>query len=85
MEVTGFAAQTTDRARRPERADSVHRTKKGGTERSLTRPVAPVRKTSLLLEAQLHPVATTAALAGLGALAVGALAARRLGHGRAVF
>jgi NAD(P)-dependent dehydrogenase (short-subunit alcohol dehydrogenase family) len=85
MEATGFAGQTTDRAPRPERADSVHRTKKGGTERSLTRPVAPVRKTSLLLEAQMHPIATTAALAGLGALALGALAARRMGHGRLAF
>ena len=85
MEATGYAAQTTDRAPRPERSDSLHRTKAGGTERSLTRPVAPVRKTSLLLEAQMHPVATTAALAGLGALAVGALAARRMGHGRLAF
>jgi hypothetical protein len=33
----------------------------------------------------LHPIATTAALAGLGALAVGALAARRMGHGRLAF
>lgn len=82
MEFTGLAAQTSDRAPRRERADSLHRTKEGGTERSLTRPVAPVRQTSLLLEAQMHPVATMAALAGLGALAVGALAARRIGHGR---
>src|SRR3712207_2692974 len=85
MEATGYAAQTTDRAPRPERSDSLHQTKQGGTERSLTRPVAPVRKTSLLLEAQMHPVATTAALAGLGALAVGALAARRMGNGRVAF
>ena len=82
MEATGFAAQTSDRAPRRERADSLHRTKEGGTERSLTRPVSPVRQTSLLLEAQMRPVATMAALAGLGALAVGALAARRMGHGR---
>ena len=74
MEATGFSAQTTDRAPRPERADSLHRTKKGGTERSLTSPVAPVRKTSLLLEAQMHPVATTAALAGLGAVLGGTAA-----------
>lgn len=85
MEATGFAAQTSDRAPHPERADSLHRTKQGGTERSLTRPVAPVRKTSLLLEAQMHPVATMAALAGLGALTAGALAARRMGHGRPAF
>lgn len=85
MEATGYAAQTTDRAPRRERADSLHRTKESGTERSLTRPVAPVRKSSLLLEAQMHPVATAAALAGLGALAVGAVAARRMGHGRMAF
>ncbi len=85
MEATGYAAQTTNRAPRPERSDSLYHTKEGGTERSLTRPVAPVRKTSLLLEAQLHPIATTAALAGLGALAVGAMAARRMGHGRLAF
>ena len=85
MEATGYAAQTTDRAPRPERSDSLYQTKEGGTERSLTRPVAPVRKTSLLLEAQMHPVATAAALAGLGALTVGAMAARRMGHGRLAF
>ncbi len=85
MEATGYAMQTTDRAPRRERADSLYETKEGGTERSLTRPVAPVRKSSLLLEAQIHPVATAAALAGLGALAVGALAARRMGHGRIAF
>lgn len=85
MEAVGAASQTTDRAPRPERADSLYRPKGDGTERSLTRPVAPVRKTSLLLEAQMHPVATAAALAGLGALAAGALAARRLGHGRLAF
>jgi NAD(P)-dependent dehydrogenase (short-subunit alcohol dehydrogenase family) len=84
-EATGYAAQTTDRAPSPEREDSLYQTKKGGTERSLTRPVAPVRKTSLLLEAQMHPVATAATLAGLGALAVGALAARRMGQGRVAF
>ena len=85
MEATGYAAQTTDRAPRPERSDSLYQTKEGGTERSLTRPVAPVRKPGLLLEAQMHPVATAAALAGLGALAVGAMAARRMGHGRLAF
>ena len=37
----------------------------------------PQRKTSLLLEAQLHPVATAAMLAGMGALALGAIADRQ--------
>ncbi len=85
MEALGYVGQTSDRAPRPERRDSLYQPKQDGTERSETRPVAPVRKTSLLLEAQMHPVATTAALAGLGALAVGALAARRMGHGRLAF
>lgn len=81
MEAVGFALQTTNKAPRRERADNLHTPKEDGTERSLTRPVAPVRKTSLFLEAQLRPVATAAALAGLGALTLGALAARRAGPG----
>ena len=85
MEAVGFSAQTSDRAPRADRRDSLYKPKGDGTERSLTRPVSPVRKTSLLLEAQMHPVATTAALAGLGALAVGAFAARRMGQGRVAF
>jgi short-subunit dehydrogenase len=85
MEAVGYTSQTSDHAPDPSRRDSLYQAKGDGTERSLTRPVSPVRKTSLLLEAQLHPVATTMALAGLGALAVGALAARRMGHGRVGF
>jgi hypothetical protein len=56
--------------------DNLHRARPGGRARSsLNR--AP-RRTSLLLEAQLHPLATTAAaLAGAGAMALGLLAARR--------
>lgn len=78
MEMFGETAQTTRRAPAPERADALYAPREDGTERSLTRPNAPVRRTSLWLEAQLHPVATAAALAGLGALALGALTARRL-------
>ncbi len=85
MEVAGFALQTTNKAPRPARADNLDAPREDGTERSITRPVAPVRKTSLFLEAQLHPAATAAALAGLGALALGALAARRAGMGRIGF
>jgi short-subunit dehydrogenase len=85
MEAIGYPMQTTDKAPQPGRADNLHAPRGDGTERSLTRPVAPVRQTSLFLEAQLHPVATAAALAGLGALALGAMAARRLGAGRIGF
>ena len=76
MEAIGFGVQTTRKAPRSQRADNLHRPAEGGTEKSLTRPVAPVRRTSLFLEAQLHPVATAAAIAGLGALVAGAMAAR---------
>jgi short-subunit dehydrogenase len=81
METIGYAVQTTSKAPQPGRADNLHSPAADGTEKSLTRPVAQVRKTSLFLEAQLHPVATAAALAGLGALALGAMAARRMGGG----
>jgi len=82
MEALGETAQTTDKAPAPMRADSLYAPKGDGTERSLTRPVAPVRQTSLLLEAQLHPLATAAILAGLGAAVLGAMAARPFGDGR---
>ena len=82
MQAVGQAAQTTPKAPAPARADNLYAPRPGGTEKSLTRPVAPVRRTSLFLEAQLHPVATGAALAGTAALALGALTARRLGMGR---
>ena len=80
MEAVGLVLQTTDKAPDPARADNLYAPKGDGTERSLTRPVAPVRKTSLFLEAQLHSVATAMVLAGLGALTLGTLAARRLGQ-----
>jgi len=82
LEAVGYGAQTTDKAPSPQRADNLDKPKEDGTEHSLTRPVAPLRRTSLFLEAQLHPVATAAALAGLGALALGAMTARQVGAGR---
>ena len=78
MEAIGYAGQTSDKAPRPDRADNLYAPRGDGTEKSLTRPVAPVRKTSLFLEAQLHPVATAAVLAGLGAMVAGAMVARQL-------
>jgi short-subunit dehydrogenase len=82
LEAVGYAAQTTDKRPKPARADNLHAPREDGTEKSLTRPVAPVRSTSLFLEAQLHPVLTATALVGLGALVLGAGAARRMGGGR---
>ena len=82
MQAIGKPIQTSGRAPAPARADNLYAPRGDGTEKSLNRPVAPVRRTSLLLEAQLHPVTTAAALAGLGALVAGALAARRLAEGR---
>jgi short-subunit dehydrogenase len=81
MEAVGERAQTTRKAPAPARADNLYAPREDGTERSLTRPVAPLRRTSLFLEAQLHPAATAAALAGIGALTIGALTARRNGGG----
>ncbi|GGC27492.1 glucose a-dehydrogenase YxnA [Siccirubricoccus deserti] len=82
LEAVGYAVQTTDKRPKPERADNLHAPREDGTEKSLTRPVAPVRSTSLFLEAQLHPVLTATALVGLGALVLGVGAARRMGAGR---
>lgn len=75
------AAQTSQHAGRPGRRDNLHEGRPGGEERS-SLPGPAARKTSLILEAQLHPVATAAILAGGVALVIGALAARRSGQGR---
>ncbi|MCB4823558.1 SDR family oxidoreductase [Roseicella aerolata] len=85
MEAVGYTAQSSRKRPRPERADNLHAPREDGTEKSLTRPVAPVRKTSLFLEAQLHPALTATVMAGLGALVLGASAARRMGGRRARF
>jgi hypothetical protein len=75
MEAVGKPAQQTEEPGRPGMRDNLHEARPGGEERSSI-PDQPHRKTSLLLEAQLHPVATLATLAGAGALALGALTAR---------
>jgi hypothetical protein len=77
MEALGYGLQTTSKTAKPERRNNLASPSEGGTEHSLTRPVRPLRQTSLFLEAQLHPLATAAALAGLGAMVVGVMAARR--------
>ena len=84
MEAIGYQVQTTNKRPKASRADALHETRESGTEKSLTRPVAPLRKTSLFLEAQLHPAVTATVAAGLGALVLGALAARGAGGGRGV-
>jgi len=70
MEWTGYSSQTTHHPERPGMRDNLYRARQDGDMYS-SLPGEP-RKTSLLLEAQMHPVATTAILAGIGA-AVAAL------------
>ena len=84
LETIGYPVQVSDKRPKRERADNLYQPREDGTEKSLTRPVAPVRKTSLFLEAQLHPALTATVLAGIGALVLGAGAARRMGAGRVV-
>lgn len=84
MEAVGRNVQVTEDAGRPERRDNLYEGRPGGAERSSLSGASP-RRTSLLLEAQMHPAATAALVVGLGALTLGALAARQLGHGRRAF
>lgn len=65
MEWSGYSMQTTDHPERPQMRDNLYRSREDGDMYS-SLPGEP-RKTSLLLEAQLHPVATAAVLAGIGA------------------
>lgn len=82
MEAVGAQGQMSDKRPAKDSTDSLYRPRRDGSERSPRGAVRPVRRSSLVLEAQLHPAMTLAAMAGLGALAAGALAARRAGHGR---
>lgn len=63
MEWTGYASQTTDHPERPGMRDNLYRAREDGDMYS-SLPGEP-RKTSLLLEAQLHPFMTAAVLAGV--------------------
>ncbi|MCG7393384.1 SDR family oxidoreductase [Microvirga sp. ACRRW] len=65
MEWTGYGSQTTDHPERKQMRDNLYRAREDGDMYS-SLPGEP-RKTSLLLEAQLHPFATAAVLAGIGA------------------
>jgi short-subunit dehydrogenase len=66
MEWTGYASQTTDQPERREMRDNLYQARADGDEYSSLR--GEPRKTSLLLEAQLHPFATALAMAGIGAV-----------------
>lgn len=65
MEWSGYATQTTNHPERPAMRDNLYRAREDGDVYS-SLPHEP-RKTSLLLEAQLHPLATIAVLAGVAA------------------
>jgi NAD(P)-dependent dehydrogenase (short-subunit alcohol dehydrogenase family) len=74
MEGGGRLLQVTDNPGRSERRDNLYEPREDLAERSSL--PGPSRKTSLFLEAQMHPVATAALVAGLGALAFYGLQAR---------
>lgn len=65
MEWTGYSSQTTEQPERAQMRDNLYRAREDGDMYS-SLPRKP-RKTSLLLEAQLHPFVTAAVLAGIGA------------------
>ncbi|WP_445502181.1 SDR family oxidoreductase [Microvirga sp. G4-2] len=74
MEWTGYSSQTTNQSERRQMRDNLYRAREDGDlyraredgDMYSSLPGEP-RKTSLLLEAQLHPFATAAVLAGIGA------------------
>jgi short-subunit dehydrogenase len=65
MEWTGYGSQTTDHPERPGMRDNLYQAREDGDIYS-SLPGEP-RKTSLLLEAQLHPFVSAALLAGVAA------------------
>ncbi|MBZ6076760.1 SDR family oxidoreductase [Microvirga puerhi] len=71
MEWTGYAAQTTHHRERPQMRDNLYRAREDGDVYS-SLPREP-RKTSLFLEAQIHPAVTVAVLVGIAAAAAAAL------------
>lgn len=80
MEAAGRALQATDHPGRRQRRDNLYEPREDGP-RSGQPGRALTRRTSLFLEAQLHPAATLAALAGLG-LAAGYFLRSNGGAGR---
>jgi hypothetical protein len=67
MEATGRALQESSDPGRPQRRDNLYAAREDGAERS-SLPGGRLRS-SLFLEAQMHPVATAVALLGVGAAA----------------
>src|SRR5215207_3451744 len=68
MVATGYATQTTDNPGRRERRDNLYQPREDGAERSSL--PGGSRKTSLFLEAQMHPVVSAVALVGVAAAVV---------------
>lgn len=77
---TGRFVQTTHNAGIAARRDNLYGPKEDLAERSSLHPLT--RRTSLTLDAQLHPGAAIAAVAGLGAIAMAAIGRNRRGVGR---
>lgn len=75
MEAVGRVLQTSDDPGRPQRRDNLYRAREDGTEQSSLGGLPP-RRTSMLLEAQMHPILTLVAAAGVG-LALTQLGRRR--------
>jgi short-subunit dehydrogenase len=65
MEMTGHRSQTTRERERPGMRDNLYRARQDGDEYSSLQ--GEPRKTSMFLAAQMHPLATAAVLAGIGA------------------
>ena len=76
LEATGRALQTSDASPRPGMRDNLHSPARDLEERSAM-PGPRARRTSLLLEAEKHPVGALAAGALLGATLAALVAARR--------
>jgi short-subunit dehydrogenase len=81
MEATGYATQTTSQHERKGMRDNLYRPRQDGDEHSsLDGP--PPRRSSLFLEAQMHPVTAAMVVAGLGLALAAALFAPRPAWGR---
>lgn len=80
LETGGRPIQVTDAPGRRSRRDNLYAPREDGSEHSSLPGPGP-RKTSLLLEAQLHPVMTSLAVAGLGMAFAGMLRGGLLRNG----
>jgi short-subunit dehydrogenase len=78
MEAVGYQSQTTQVPTPAKRRDNLYAPREDGMEHSGL--PGGRRETSVYLEAQLHPVVTAVAIAGVAAAIGGILAARRTGR-----